>query len=111
LIDGTPVLDIKPYIPYSDSVEASSGYALAPEPSMLVEFREQARARLVEEEKRSGQPLGKIIRDMLSFDPRPAYQAGTGQETEYGMRLFDYNVRFRVEGNRITVVRLDDVSD
>lgn len=111
LIDGTPVLDIKPYIPYSDSVQAGSGFAVAPVPTMLVEFTKEARAWLDEQEKRSGQPLVKIIQEVLSFDPRPAYRAGTGQEAEHGMRLFDYNIRFRIRGNRITVFRLDLIEE
>lgn len=104
IIDGTPVLDIKPYIPYSDNLDAGSGYALAPEATMQVEFTEDIRKKIVEEERRSGQSLERIIQELLSYDPRPAYQAGS--EAEYGMHLFDCNIRFRVEGNRITVYQL-----
>ena len=111
MVDGTPVLDIKPYVPYADSVEASSGYAVAPQPVMQVEFSDEIKTRLVELEQRSGQPLGKIIREVLSYDPRPAYRANTGLEAEHGMRLFDFNIRFRVDRNRITVTRLEDVSE
>jgi len=111
LIDGTPVLDIKPYVPYADNVQASSGYAKPPQRAMQVEFRDEARAQLREQEQRSGQPLVKILQEVLSYDPRPAYQANSGAEAEYGMRLYDYNIRFRVDGNRVTVTRLEVLSE
>lgn len=111
IMDGTPVLDIKPYIPYSDSLNASSGYAVAPGPTMQVEFSDEARRQVSEEGQRLGQPLENIIHEVLSLDPRPAYQADTGVEAEYGIRLFDFNIRFRVHGNRISVQRLEPVAD
>lgn len=111
LIDGTPVLDIKPYIPYSDSINASSGFAEIPGPTMLVEFTEEVLDSLAEKESQTGQPLKKILQELLSFDPRPAYQAGAGGQAEYGVRLFDFNVRFRVEENRITVTQLESLDN
>ena len=111
LIDGTPVLDIKPYLPYSDSINAKSGFAQVPGPTMLVEFTREVLEGLAEKEKQSGQPLKIILQEILSFDPRPAYQAGTEGQAEYGMRLFDFNVRFRVDGNRITVSQLELLDD
>jgi tRNA-Thr(GGU) m(6)t(6)A37 methyltransferase TsaA len=111
LIDGTPVLDIKPYLPYSDSVNAKSGFAQVPEPTMLVEFTQEALDRLVEKEKQIGQPLKKILQEILSLDPRPAYQSGADGQAEYGFRLFDFNIRFRVDGNRITVSQLEPLDE
>ena len=111
LIDGTPVLDIKPYLPYSDSINASSGFAKAPEPTMLVEFTQDVQHRLSEKEKQSGQPLKKILEEMLSFDPRPAYQASEDTRAEYGIRLYNLNIRFRVDGNRITVMQIEPLDD
>ena len=107
IIDGTPVLDIKPYIPYADNVNASNGYALIPEPTMQVEFTADALKSVVAAGERSGQPLAEIIQDLLSFDPRPAYRASADKEAEYGVRLFDCNIRFRVKENRITVFGLE----
>ena len=111
LIEGTPVLDIKPYLPYSDSINASSGFAKAPEPTMLVEFTQDVLDRLAEKEKQSGQPFKKILEEMLSFDPRPAYQASEDSQAEYGIRLYDLNIRFRVAGNRITVSQIEPLDD
>jgi tRNA-Thr(GGU) m(6)t(6)A37 methyltransferase TsaA len=111
LIDGTPVLDIKPYLPYSDSINASSGFAKAPESTMLVEFTQDVQHRLSEKEKQSGQPLKKILMEMLSLDPRPAYQASEDTQSEYGIRLYNLNIRFRVDGNRLTVFQIESLDD
>lgn len=111
LIDGTPVIDIKPYLPYSDSIHAKSGFAQVPEPTMLVEFTQEVLEGLAEKENQTGQPLKKILHELLSFDPRPAYQVGADGQAEYGLRLFDFNVRFRVDGNRITVLQLEPLED
>jgi len=111
LIDGTPVIDIKPYLPYSDSIIAKSGFAQVPEPTMMVEFTEEVLEGLAEKEKHTGQPLKEILQELLSFDPRPAYRGDSKGQAEYGLRLFDFNVRFRVEGNQITISKLDPLED
>ena len=108
LLDGTPVLDIKPYLPYSDSrADARAGYAAhPPDPRRAVRFSNDARAtcRLLE---RSGYPrLGRLISDLLALDPRPGYQAAASRRT-HGMRLWEINIRFQVEAEAITVTAIE----
>ncbi|MBT7301727.1 MAG: tRNA (N6-threonylcarbamoyladenosine(37)-N6)-methyltransferase TrmO [Victivallales bacterium] len=104
LLDGTPVLDLKPYIPYAESVpEASAGFAsTAPESRLTVRFSTAAEAAIA---ARSDLPrLHELIEQLLVLDPRPA----TRREDDrvYGFRLYDFDVRWRVIGTEAEVVEL-----
>lgn len=95
LVDGTPVFDIKPYVPYADSFpDAAPGFAAAaPEEKLSVEFPE-------------GFPIdGKereALRELLALDPRPAYQ--DDENRVYGMQYSGYDVLFNVKGSVLTVL-------
>jgi tRNA-Thr(GGU) m(6)t(6)A37 methyltransferase TsaA len=94
-LDGTPVLDIKPYLPYADSIPHASGAfaSTSPEPVNQVEFTSEA-ARTVQKLENENRPaLQKLITDMLSYNPRPAYQADD-PERIYGTRIFDLDVKW-----------------
>ncbi len=106
LLDGTPVLDIKPYIPYVDSIpEARSGYAAEPpRASKGVRFSERAEAQLQQREDAAG--LKRLIVKLLECDPRPAYKRHSRSERIHGMRLYDFDLRWRVAGDEIEVVEL-----
>ena len=105
LMDGTPIVDIKPYLPYADSVpEAVGGFAevvrfnklevdfadgvFAPG-SDAAAFPEQKKAALVE---------------LLSEDPRPAYQRSA--DRIYGIRFAGFEIKFQVQGDHLTVVAI-----
>lgn len=106
LLDGTPVLDIKPYVPYVDSItDARGGFAdTAPEAQLEVVFTEQAKVQC--KELADGYPrLQALICGVLAHDPRPAYQAEAGRE--YGVNLYDFNVRFRVIGGVAEVLAIE----
>lgn len=98
LVDGTPVLDIKPYIPYADSLDnASGGFAgHAPEsvPVLIPPELEQALAP----------EWVPLIHQTLGADPRPAYHEDTGRE--YGLRLGPYNLRWVYQNKQINVVSI-----
>lgn len=95
LLDGTPVLDIKPYVSYSDSVaDARCGFApAAPDEKLEVRFSEQAQAELAG--RNDDGSLQRLIRQVLALDPRPAYREDE-PERVYGMRLEDVDLRWRV---------------
>lgn len=101
LLDGTPVLDIKPYVPYSDAIpDARGGFAPAPPATLAVRFGPDAEAVL------AGQPaLRRLICEVLSQDPRPAYQADE-EARVYGMRLAGRNVRFRIAAGVAEVIEV-----
>jgi tRNA-Thr(GGU) m(6)t(6)A37 methyltransferase TsaA len=103
-LDGTPVLDIKPYIPYVDSVPDAQGAfaANAPEPVNRVEFTTQAKQAVRTLENEARPALRQIICDMLAYNPRPAYQ-NDDPDRIFGTRLFDLEVRWKQAGTSITV--------
>ncbi|GGC94490.1 tRNA (N6-threonylcarbamoyladenosine(37)-N6)-methyltransferase TrmO [Halopseudomonas salina] len=94
LLDGTPILDIKPYVPYADHVAdarndmASSAPALVP-----VAWKPAAWQSAREHALRLQQPVIELIEQCLAQDPKPAYQQ-PGPEREYGVRFWDLNVRW-----------------
>ena len=107
LLDGTPVLDIKPYLPYAESIpDARAGYALdAPGVPMTVTFSAQAEVQIaVAETKHPG--LAQLIRQLIAADPRPAYHDAETARTRYGMRLWDYDVRWEVRDAECVVTEL-----
>ena len=95
LMDGTPIYDIKPYIPYADSIpDAAGGFAPDEGRVLAVVFPEQL-LNAVPEEKRAG------LLSVLAHDPRPRYQ--DDPERIYGMAFAGLDIRFRVEGTMLTV--------
>ncbi|MCE8004194.1 tRNA (N6-threonylcarbamoyladenosine(37)-N6)-methyltransferase TrmO [Halomonas sp. MCCC 1A11081] len=100
LISGTPVLDIKPYLPWAEALpDARAGYAPAPPPQLAVRFSAAAEATLAAREDAAS--LRELIRQVLAQDPRPAYRKGA-EERLYGVRLRDVDVRFQVESTALT---------
>lgn len=99
LMNGTPIYDIKPYLPYADCLpEAKGGFTDAVErkrlnvdcsPELLAQIPEAHRATVLE---------------ILSQDPRPSYQHDP--ERVYGMAYAGMDVRFRVDGDRLTVTEV-----
>lgn len=117
VLDGTPVLDIKPYLPYADAIpDAKSGWAEEPIRRHEVEFTLQADAAI--QERGQMQPnLRAMIVEMLSLDPRPAFQQRRmpperveAQGARYGFRLFDYDVKWEIRDGRFHVLDVVDFS-
>ena len=106
LLDGTPVFDIKPYLPYADALaDARGGYAVqAPSARLPVHFSETAEQTL------SGldRPFERraLITGVLALDPRPAYRQGAEPERVYGMRLAGFDLRWRVTASGVEVLEL-----
>jgi tRNA-Thr(GGU) m(6)t(6)A37 methyltransferase TsaA len=104
LIDGTPILDIKPYLVYADSVpHARSGYAQrAPMSSKSIIFSATAAHACRQFEKGRYPQLEALVANLLSMDPRPGYKARDDHRS-YGLSLWDLNILFNVEKDRIVV--------
>lgn len=102
LMDGTPILDIKPYIPYADcQMEATGGFTdTAGEFLLKVEFPPELLS-MVPEDRR------EALIGVLRHDPRPSYQRKP--ERVYGMEFAGWNIRFRVEGDILLVVDCEKV--
>ena len=108
LVDGTPVIDIKPYLPFAESLpNATASYAQqAPQAEMSVSFTDEIEQQFPALEKRY--PLLKtFIRDVLAQDPRPAYRKGEETGKNYAVWLHDFNVRWRVTETGFEVFALE----
>ena len=113
LLDGTPVLDIKPYLPYSDAIpDAHTGYA--PEPPahhITLTFSAQAESILKELPRSRSDHLRRLIQQILANDPRPAYLQADTSLREFGMQLYDYNIRWQVGEDRVCITRIEQLTD
>lgn len=113
LMDDTPIVDIKPYLPYADSVpEATGGFAEAVRFKKLeVEFAAEAQAVLDGTElapdaagvKFPAEKKAALV-ELLSEDPRPAYQRSA--DRIYGIRFAGFEIKFQVQGDHLTVVAI-----
>ncbi len=108
LVDGTPVIDIKPYIPYSDSLpNALGGFASEQPPILDVQFSEHAQQQL------SGKQADyhrAVISEVLAQDPRPAYKKGKADNKAYAVNLFNFNIHFTVTEPVVTVISIDTIN-
>lgn len=85
LLDQTPILDIKPYVPYADAITAAhNDFATEPPAKLDVSFSVHAANAL---EELADDSLKEIITQLLAQDPRPAYQRGQASDREYGVKL------------------------
>ncbi|TRZ59675.1 tRNA (N6-threonylcarbamoyladenosine(37)-N6)-methyltransferase TrmO [Pseudomonas alloputida] len=94
LLDGTPVLDIKPYVPYADSIAgASNQMANAAPVAIAVQWADNALIQAREHALRLNEPLVQLIEQCLAQDPRPAYQIPPSERV-YGVKFWDVQVRW-----------------
>ena len=101
LMDGTPILDIKPYIPYADAhPEALGGFAAVPAGETLEVLIPPDMLEKIPPERR------EALRGVLAQDPRPHYQ--DDPERIYGFGFAGMEVRFSVEGSRLTVREISE---
>lgn len=106
LVDGTPIIDIKPYIPYSDSLStAKGGYAPTPPEKLTVIFSEQAKMQL-KNSPHTEHTLA-VITEVLAQDPRPAYKKHKPDAKEYGVKLFNFDVKFVISNKTVHVTQID----
>lgn len=101
LMNGTPILDIKPYIPYADAhPEALGGFAAVPAGETLEVLISPDMLEKIPPERR------EALRGVLAQDPRPHYQ--DDPERIYGFGFAGMEVRFSVEGSRLTVREISE---
>ncbi len=108
LLDGTPVLDIKPYVPYADALpEASNTLADAAPELLTVGWVDRALEQAHVHAQRLQEPVVELIEQCLAQDPKPAYQQPDASR-EYGVRFWDINVRWHYpEAGRIQVLAVN----
>ena len=96
LLDGTPIYDVKPYLPFTDChTDAVGGFAdPVKEYSLNVVFCKELLSKIREN-------VRDALIEILKQDPRPSYQ--NDPEREYGMKFSDYEIFFKVSGDTLTV--------
>ncbi|GAB3268128.1 tRNA (N6-threonylcarbamoyladenosine(37)-N6)-methyltransferase [Chitinimonas naiadis] len=95
LLDGTPILDIKPYLPYADAIDnASNGYADDGASPLPVHYSQAADSALLTWQRRHPK-LRSLITEVLAQDPRPGY--ADDPLREYGMTLYELNIKWRCD--------------
>ncbi len=108
-LDGTPVLDIKPYVAYTDSLsEAGNGWLAAdPVPDHDVSFDALAEAQAAWIEARTGFPVGERIRTTLALGPEPhPYRRIRRDGDSLQLAVKEWRVRFNVEGRTVRVMEI-----
>tara|TARA_R110002110_G_scaffold220985_1_gene435040 strand:+ start:9942 stop:10694 length:753 start_codon:yes stop_codon:yes gene_type:complete len=111
LLDGTPVLDIKPYVPYADSIgQAKAGFATEiPGRDYVIEFSAAAQQSL--EQFRDTYPeLEAFICSVLKQDPRPAWRQKAEDDKRYGMNLYEFNIKWHINQEQILVSSITNES-
>lgn len=108
LIDGTPIFDIKPYLPYSDAVATAEAPGFDAPTTHEVIFRQLAFSQLAE--------LGfvedqELIKAVIAQDPRPAYRADKLDDRVYGLRWKYLDIQFRSAGSGFEVVGVSQIID
>lgn len=99
LMDGTPIYDIKPYIPFADCiVDAKGGFTEETDNSLLEVYFPAELLDIIPNEKQ------KALLQVLTLDPRPSYQED--EERVYGLEFAGFDIRFRVKGRVINVLEV-----
>jgi tRNA-Thr(GGU) m(6)t(6)A37 methyltransferase TsaA len=112
LLDGTPIIDIKPYVPYADIIEnAHGGYAQEqPNNNIKVIF---SSAALVTLDNNSGHypRLQNLVEQVLNQDPRPAYKQNKADDKIYGMTLYNFNINWQmIDISTLHVIAIENIS-
>ena len=107
LLDGTPLVDIKPYVPYADAIPSASNKIANDRPVLSeVAFPEDALMAAKQHGERLAQPVKELIEQMLAQDPKPAYQKAN-PERIYGVKIWDLEVRWYYRENTLWVTAID----
>lgn len=102
MTDGTPIYDIKPYIPIADCIPtASEGYTAQTKKYKISVSCDEKLLSIIPENKR------QALLELLSNDPRPAYNDEEGKE--YGVTFAGFNIRFKYENNSLSVTQIKEV--
>jgi tRNA-Thr(GGU) m(6)t(6)A37 methyltransferase TsaA len=107
LLDGTPILDIKPYVPYADSIpRARAAWAQQPAKKLRVRFTANAARGCKTADPDGSRELRRLISEVLQLDPRPAFQQAKNEDASYAFRIEEFDVHWQVRGGDVHVTEL-----
>lgn len=111
LLDGTPILDIKPYLPYSDCVEnATGGFAPEAAQTKQVRFSELALSKCQHYENLHNREIGTLIKQIVEQDPRPSYLTHqTGKV--HGITLWNLNIKWCARIDHLEILDIESLQD
>ena len=117
ILDGTPVLDIKPYLSFADSfIDATLGWANQSIPKYRVEFSSESLISIQKSGTKYHPNLQALLKQMLELDPRPTSQRKRSSiesdESEglvFAFRIFDFDVKWKIHNKGIFVLELDNL--
>lgn len=117
ILDGTPVLDIKPYLPYADSfVDATLGWASQSIQKYQVEFSSGSVLSIQESGTKYHPNLQALLQQMLELDPRPTSQrkkssieSDKSEGLVFAFRIFDFDVKWKIHNKGIFVLELENL--
>lgn len=104
LLDGTPILDIKPYLPYSDMLDKAQSSIMKRQIPLMqsVVFSPKADQACQLAQTRLQQPVKNQLIEILRCDPRPAYKKNNTEKI-YGLQLYDMDISFSISNTEIVV--------
>jgi len=116
-LDGTPILDIKPYLSYTDAItDAHAAWATPKIERTPVSFSPLATEKISNLDPAKYPHLTNLIQEILALDPRPAFQqkkfpssAPESQGAQFGFRLFDFDIQWQIFESQFEVVDLIDL--
>lgn len=115
LLDGTPVLDIKPYLPYADSLaHASSGWAAEPIEKTEVIIEPLAEKKFQEAKEKGYKDLRSLSLQLLEIDPRPGFQKRElppeleeSQGSVFGLLVGEHDIKWKIEDHKFVIFDLE----
>ncbi|MGB0834247.1 MAG: tRNA (N6-threonylcarbamoyladenosine(37)-N6)-methyltransferase TrmO [Psychrobium sp.] len=107
LLDGTPIFDIKPYISYSDAIDADSGFAPDAPNLKAVTFASAATDFI--NNNTLPDEFEDLVIQILAQDPRPAYKQQKDDDKTYSVHLYDYDIHWRVISDKINVINIEAI--
>jgi hypothetical protein len=118
ILDGTPVLDIKPYLSFADSyVDANPGWAKQSIQKYRVEFSSESVRSIQESGTRYHPNLQTLLQQMLELDPRPTSQrkrssieSDESDGLVFAFIIFDFDVKWKIHNKGIMVLELENLA-
>ena len=109
LLDGSPIYDIKPYIHYADSSENSKCSFADKTPETVLDVTLGTAFENAYDHYKDRYPKGleDLIKEVISYDPRPAYKRNKEDKKVYKLRLYDLDISFSVQGHKAIVFHIE----